>query len=356
MARPRKLKLNDLFHSQRYRLFYIAPERLQIKTFYDELRATLHDTPLGALVIDEAHCVSEWGHDFRPAYLQIPRLRRLLEESARRRVPLLALTATASPLVRADMLDTLQLAPDDLLQTASSDRRNISLSVHPVPAEAGAKSKALAHLLTDDLPRALGQPYGFDFLEANDDRYREAGIVFAIYADPHGKTTFAEGTAQIAAELSKTLGLSKDQVRTYASRVPKVCPQCGSHDYWKATPRKPRRPALGVRRRNAGTVPKFSSNPSVLRIGTPPCNSTMKTSNRIDFRCWSPPKASAWALTSAMCPLWSITPSPVAWKAIIRKPDVRGAPTSAPMSPCYMFHPPRPASATRLIRVKCRAA
>ena len=234
----KKKKLADLFHSQRYRLFYIAPERLQIKTFYEELRASLSDTPLGALVIDEAHCVSEWGHDFRPAYLQIPRLRRLLEESAQRRIPLLALTATASPLVREDMLATLQLAPDDLCQTASSDRRNISLSVHPVPAQAGAKSQVLAHLLTEYLPRALGQPLGFDvFLESRDGRYLDAGIVFAMYADPHGKTTFAEGTPQIAAQLRQTLGLTDAKVQTHASRVPKVCPhpQCGSHDYWPAS-------------------------------------------------------------------------------------------------------------------------
>ncbi len=237
-AEQRQRRLDDMFHSQRYRLFYIAPERLQLKAFYDELRASLHDTSLGALVIDEAHCVSEWGHDFRPAYLQIPRLRRLLEESTHRRVPLLALTATASPLVRADILDTLQLVPDDLIQSTSCDRRNLRLSVHPVPAEAGAKSKALARLLTDDLPRVLGQPYGFDFQEVNGDRYPEAGIVFAMYADPHGKTTFAEGTAHIAAELRKTMGLSKDQVRTHASRVPKVCPRCGSHDYWQATPQE----------------------------------------------------------------------------------------------------------------------
>ena len=233
----RQRRLDELFHSSRYRLFYIAPERLQIKTFYDELRATLHDTPIGALVIDEAHCVSEWGHDFRPAYLQIPRLRRLLEESAGRWVPLLALTATASPLVREDMLATLQLTPDDLLQTASSDRRNLSLSVHPVPAQKGAKSQVLAHLLTEDMPRALGQPLGFDvFLESRDGRYPDAGIVFAMYADPHGKTTFAEGTPQIAAQLRQTLGLTDTQVQTHASRVPKVCPRCNSHDYWKATP------------------------------------------------------------------------------------------------------------------------
>ncbi len=231
----RHQRLADLFHSQRYRLFYIAPERLQIKTFYDELRASLSDTPLGALVIDEAHCVSEWGHDFRPAYLQIPRLRQLLEESTQRRVPLLALTATASELVRKDMLATLQLTPDDLHQTASSDRRNLSLSVHPVPAQQGAKSQVLAQLLNDHLPRALNQPLEFDgFSPTADGRYPEAGIVFAMYADPHGKTTFAEGTAEIAARLRETLGLTKEQVQTHASRVPKVCPQCGSHDYRKA--------------------------------------------------------------------------------------------------------------------------
>jgi ATP-dependent DNA helicase RecQ len=190
--------------------------------------------PLGALVIDEAHCVSEWGHDFRPAYLQIPRLRQLLEESTQLRVPLLALTATASELVRKDMLATLQLTPEDLRQTASSDRRNLSLSVHPVPAQRGAKSQALAQLINDHLPRALNQPLEFDgFSPTADGRYPEAGIVFAMYADPHGKTTFAEGTAEIAARLRETLGLTSEQVQTHASRVPKVCPQCGSHDYWE---------------------------------------------------------------------------------------------------------------------------
>ena len=245
-AEQRHRRLADLFHSSRYRLFYIAPERLQIKTFYDELRASLGDTPLGALVIDEAHCVSEWGHDFRPAYLQIPRLRRLLEDQAQRQVPLIALTATASPLVKADMLDTLQLAPDCLIQNASSDRRNLSLSVHPVPAQLGAKSQALAQLLTDDLPRALGQPYGFDLFEQeSDDRYPDAGIVFAIYADPHGTTTFAEGTAEIAARLRQSLGLTDAEVQTHASRVPKVCPQCKSHNYWKASDREAAQAGLG---------------------------------------------------------------------------------------------------------------
>ncbi len=232
----RQRRLDELFHNGSYRLFYIAPERLQIKTFYDELRTTLHDTPIGALVVDEAHCISEWGHDFRPAYLQIPRLRQLLADSAGRRIPLLALTATASPPVREDLLTTLRLTPDDLLQTASSDRRNLSLSVHPVPAQAGAKRQALARLLTDQLPRALGQPPGYDlFMETEDGRYPDAGIVFAMYADPHGKTTFAEGTAEIAAQLRQTLGLTDTQVQTHASRVPKVCPECGSHDYWPAS-------------------------------------------------------------------------------------------------------------------------
>ena len=235
-SEQKKRRLDDLFHGGKYRLFYIAPERLLIKKFYDELSATLHDTPIGALVVDEAHCVSEWGHDFRPAYLQIPRLRQLLAESNGRHIPLLALTATASPLVRDDLLATLQLTRDDLRQTASSDRRNLSLSVHPVPAQESGKRQALARLLTDQIPCALGQPKGPDwFMAPEDGRYPEAGIVFAIYADPHGKTTFAEGTAEIAARLRQDLNLPPDHVLTHASRVPKVCPACGSHDYWKAS-------------------------------------------------------------------------------------------------------------------------
>ncbi|GIW27045.1 MAG: hypothetical protein KatS3mg070_0408 [Meiothermus sp.] len=152
-AKERKLAE---FRGHRYRLLYISPERLQIKGFYEELRASMQDTPVGALVIDEAHCVSEWGHDFRPAYLQIGRLRRLLEEASGRSIPIIALTATASEAVRKDVCDILGLELQSVVQLASSDRPNLSLSVHPSGAYGlEAKEEVLEHVLTKVVPTAL---------------------------------------------------------------------------------------------------------------------------------------------------------------------------------------------------------
>lgn len=82
------------------KLLYVAPEKLESSTF----RRQLHSIPLSLLAVDEAHCVSEWGHDFRPSYRNI-----LSIFEARQRVPIIALTATATPDVRADIAAVLQL-------------------------------------------------------------------------------------------------------------------------------------------------------------------------------------------------------------------------------------------------------
>jgi ATP-dependent DNA helicase RecQ len=82
----------------RYRLLYVAPERLRDPRLLDALRAA----GVARLVVDEAHCVSVWGHDFRPEYLGIADARRALGGP-----PLLALTATAPPRVAKDVLDRL---------------------------------------------------------------------------------------------------------------------------------------------------------------------------------------------------------------------------------------------------------
>jgi len=82
------------------RLLYVAPERLESVTF----RRALQPIPLSLLAIDEAHCVSEWGHDFRPSYRRIPTI-----FDVRSRVPMIALTATATPDVRQDIAASLGL-------------------------------------------------------------------------------------------------------------------------------------------------------------------------------------------------------------------------------------------------------
>ena len=88
-----------------YKLFYLAPERLLLSEFLDGPLRRLHEGPgINAFVIDEAHCVSEWGHDFRREYRQLSVLRRRHPQ-----IPMLAFTATATPRVRTDIVAQLAL-------------------------------------------------------------------------------------------------------------------------------------------------------------------------------------------------------------------------------------------------------
>ncbi|MEX1118476.1 MAG: DNA helicase RecQ [Terrimicrobiaceae bacterium] len=87
-------------HEGRFRLLYVAPERLMLENWKENLRSW----NVTSIAIDEAHCISEWGHDFRPEYRQISKLRDLLPD-----VPVIALTATATGRVRADIIEHLRL-------------------------------------------------------------------------------------------------------------------------------------------------------------------------------------------------------------------------------------------------------
>lgn len=100
------------------RLLFTSPERLESEGFLRELGAL----DIGLIAVDEAHCISEWGHDFRPAYRRIGRIR------AHVRRPILALTATATPRVRDDIIEVLSLRnPARIVQ--SFDRPNLSWTV-----------------------------------------------------------------------------------------------------------------------------------------------------------------------------------------------------------------------------------
>ncbi|QZD86779.1 DNA helicase RecQ [Qipengyuania psychrotolerans] len=111
----------DAFRAGELDLLYVAPERASQPGFRDMLRAA----PLALFAVDEAHCVSEWGHDFRPDYRL---LRPLMDEFPS--VPRLALTATADKQTRADVMAQLAI-PDDGLVLAGFDRPNIRYSIRP---------------------------------------------------------------------------------------------------------------------------------------------------------------------------------------------------------------------------------
>jgi ATP-dependent DNA helicase RecQ len=103
----------------RLKLLYVAPETLNTAAFQDFVRRL--DTSL--LAVDEAHCVSQWGHDFRPDYLDVARLRERLPD-----VPLVALTATADPLTRKEVQSRLGLL-DARVFASSFDRPNIKYEI-----------------------------------------------------------------------------------------------------------------------------------------------------------------------------------------------------------------------------------
>lgn len=103
-----------------YRLLYIAPERLDSPAFTNRLQ--LMNVPLVA--IDEAHCISQWGHDFRPSYRNIRRMVSLFHEKP----ALLALTATATPAVREDICNQLTIDENSTVMTGF-ERENLTFSV-----------------------------------------------------------------------------------------------------------------------------------------------------------------------------------------------------------------------------------
>ena len=100
-------------------MLYVAPERLRSLEFVLSLRRA----GVGLFVVDEAHCISEWGHDFRPDYLFLPRAVRDLGSP-----PVLALTATATPRVREDILRSLKMRSPEVVVT-SFNRPNLTYRV-----------------------------------------------------------------------------------------------------------------------------------------------------------------------------------------------------------------------------------
>jgi ATP-dependent DNA helicase RecQ len=121
------------------KLLYVAPERFEMGTLAERLR----DAGVSLLAVDEAHCISEWGHDFRPSYLKIGALRERLGMPA-----VVALTATATPHVRDDIMRQLRLHDPEIVVTGF-DRTNLQYHVVPTRNEQ-QKDDALVGLLREN--------------------------------------------------------------------------------------------------------------------------------------------------------------------------------------------------------------
>jgi len=133
-------------HREELDLLYVAPERLMSDGFVERLR----EVPIALFAIDEAHCISQWGHDFRPEYSKLGQLRQLFPD-----IPVIALTATAEPHTRKDILERLGLRANQCY-VSGFDRPNIRYTVLE-------KHKPFAQLAT--------------FLQG---RREEAGIVYCL--------------------------------------------------------------------------------------------------------------------------------------------------------------------------------
>mgnify|MGYP001117449757 CR=1 FL=1 len=191
-----------------YDLIYMAPERLASGAglaFVRKLR-------LARLAIDEAHCISEWGHDFRPEYRQIGQLRQMFAH-----VPVIALTATATPRVQQDIIEQLHLR-DPAVYRGQFERRNLHYEVRP-------KSRTFEQILTylRKHPHDEGIIYcqsraGVDRLAA---RLVEHGIAALPYhagldnaVRTHNQHDFVYGSTRVmVATIAFGMGIDKPDVR-----------------------------------------------------------------------------------------------------------------------------------------------
>jgi ATP-dependent DNA helicase RecQ len=177
---------------------FVSPERFQIREFREALRALTAGTCISAVVIDEAHCVSEWGHDFRPAYLNLGKTAREYCSTDGHVPPILGLTGTASRAVLRDIQRELQIEDFDAVITPNTfDRPNLHFSV--LAARSSEKWARLQGFLGQRLPSMFGATPSQLY-----DVHGEAtfsGLVFC----PHVKGDF--GVVSVAEKLTKELGI-----------------------------------------------------------------------------------------------------------------------------------------------------
>lgn len=180
-----------------FSMLYVTPERLQMEEFRKILsEAQRKGVNFQVCALDEAHCVSEWGHDFRVAYLNIAETcRRIFSQKGKKPV-ILALTGTASDNVLLDMERDLGIEESGVIRPESFDRPEIHFRVVATASE--EKMAALRWLLEEVVPKDFGLSSVRDLMKIQG-RDTKAGIVFCVYKS--GRTEF--GVDTVFEELNK---------------------------------------------------------------------------------------------------------------------------------------------------------
>ena len=250
-----------------YKLLYVAPERL----LTDGFCSLAQELEIPLVAVDEAHCISQWGQDFRPSYLKIVEFLQRLP----RRPAVAAFTATATAQVRADIIRILQLHEPETVVTGF-DRPNLRFEV----LRPKDKRTALLQLLSERRGQN-GTFYSAPRTKGGQARGRPpAG----------GATRAALSTAPRAKRSSRSAGFCRRRA---------LPPRATTRD-WTLTSEKK------IRRRSSATAA-----PS-----------------------WPRPTRSAWASTSRTSPTSFITICRKAWRRIIRRRDARGATAPLPTASC----------------------
>ncbi len=227
------------------KLLYVAPERIRIKKFLDHLNKIQKFRKINYLVIDEAHCISEWGHDFRPSYLNIPSFYETLKLS-NKDLQIIALTATAGGMIRKDIMNILNLKKESVISDEDFDRINFSYQIIPVK-DYREKQEKFQKILTESIPKALRKEDIKAVVSSkNKQEEKNMGIIYTIYADPHGRYSIYDGISHYLYETKMIIepdifherendyaltDYGSNDVRAFSSKPPTLCPKCNSYQY-----------------------------------------------------------------------------------------------------------------------------
>ncbi len=199
----------------KYRLLYVTPERFRKPEFLE----VLSERKVKLFVVDEAHCISEWGHDFRPDYTRLSEFREIIGNPTT-----IALTATATPPVQQDIVRQLNIAADEIeLFHEGIDRPNLELVVHEVysPDE---KYEAINRAIEDPRTKSGSQIIYFTLIRTlmeYSDRLREDRIRHVVYHGDLDRRTrrkiqedFMSGSTQLVlATNAFGMGIDKANIR-----------------------------------------------------------------------------------------------------------------------------------------------